>query len=277
MWGLGWQVVGAEAGAEGIGVAGDGAGGLEGDFVILDEACEVLFQGLHTECGAGFDGGIDLLGLAGGDEVGDGWGIDEDFASGDAAEGGVGLGGGEEVLDGDSAEDEGDLAADGFLFTGGEDGDEAFDGADAVAGVEGGEDEVAGFGGGDGGSDGGGVTDFADEDDIGVLAEGIDEGLVKARGIDADLALTDEGLDGEVDIFDGVFDGDDVAVAGTVNLVDEGGEGGGLAGAGGAGDDEEAVVVGAEIGEACGEAEFIEGAEAVFEAAECDGDGGGGV
>ncbi len=49
--------------------------------------------------------------------------------------------------------------------------DEADDGGGGVVGVEGGEDEVAGEGGLNADACGFGVADFADHDDIGVLAE----------------------------------------------------------------------------------------------------------
>ena len=53
--------------------------------------------------------------------------------------------------------------------------------------------------------------------------------------------LADDGAVVGVDELDGVLDGDDVAPLAPVDLVDEDGQGGGLAGAGGAGHQHEAV------------------------------------
>ena len=62
-------------------------------------------------------------------------------------------------------------------------------------------------------------------------------------------------------VLDGVFDGDDVVGAGLVEVGDHRGEGGGLAGANGAGDEDEAVMVGEEFvqrGDVLGVAEGFE-------------------
>jgi len=63
----------------------------------------------------------------------------------------------------------------------------------------------------------------------------------------ADFALRDVAAFGGLHDLDGVFDGDDVILARLVEPGDERGEGGGLAGADGAGDEDEAVVIGEEL------------------------------
>src|SRR5437867_7315461 len=81
------------------------------------------------------------------------------------------------------------------------------------------------------------VADFAEHDDVGGLAEhgAQGQGEGQADGF-ADLDL----VDAPEDVFDGVFDGDDFAV-GAVDEVEAGVKGGGFAGAGGAGDEQDAV------------------------------------
>ena len=86
----------------------------------------------------------------------------------------------------------GELDADLLLLVGGEGVDDAVDGAGRAGGVQRGEDQVAGFRGGDGGLDGLQVAHFADEDDVRVLAQGAAQALGKARHIDADFALVDD-------------------------------------------------------------------------------------
>ena len=108
--------------------------------------------------------------------------------------------------------------------------------------MEGTEDQVSGFGGFDGDGDGFEVAHFADEDDIGVFAQGGAQRGLKAFGVDVDFALVDEAAFVGVNELDGVFDGDDVGGAVAVDVVDHGGEGGGFTGASGASDDDEAFI-----------------------------------
>ncbi len=68
-----------------------------------------------------------------------------------------------------------------------------------VVGVQGAEDQVAGFGGGDGGAGGFQVAHFADEDHVGVLAEHVAKAAGEIGDVAADFAL----LDGAVDAGEG--------------------------------------------------------------------------
>ena len=86
----------------------------------------------------------------------------------------------------------GELHADLFLLIGGERVDDAVDRAGGAGGVQRAEHQVAGFGGGDGGGDRRQVAHFADEHDVGVLAQGAAEGFGEARHVHADLALHDD-------------------------------------------------------------------------------------
>ena len=77
--------------------------------------------------------------------------------------------------------------------------------------------------------------------------------------MDGDFALGDDALFVAVNEFDGFFDGDDVAAEVGIDVVEEGGEGGGLAGAGGAGDEDEAGAEVAEFLDDGGDAQLVEG------------------
>jgi len=110
--------------------------------------------------------------------------------------------------------------------------------------VHGGDHEVAGLGGADRHLDRLEVAQLADDDDVGILAQGAFERGGEGLGVGADLALGDVAADGGLHDLDGVLDRDDVVLAFLVQLGDERGEGGGLARADRAGDEDEAVVVG---------------------------------
>ena len=91
---------------------------------------------------------------------------------------------------------------------------------------------MAGFGEGQGVVHGFAVADFADEDHVGGLAQGVFEGGKPVFGVHAHFALGDDAVFVRVHEFDRVFDGDDVAVAVFVTVVDHGSQGSGFAGAG---------------------------------------------
>ena len=150
----------------------------------------------------------------------------------------------------------GELEDDLALGAAFEDADDAFQGVGDVGGMHGGEDEVAGFSGGEGGLDGFVIAHFADEDDVGVLAEDVDEGAIEGADVGEDFLLDDDGAIVLVDEFDGVFDGDDFAATFLVDEVDEVIEGGSFASAGGAGDEDEAVGFAGEVVEFFGQAKF---------------------
>ena len=108
-----------------------------------------------------------------------------------------------------------------------------------VLGVERGEDEVAGLGRGQRGRDRLEVAHLAEEDHVGVLAEGGAQRLGEGRRVGADLALVDDALLVPVQELDRVLDRDDVVGARAVDLVDQGGQRRRLTRAGRAGDEDE--------------------------------------
>ena len=116
---------------------------------------------------------------------------------------------------------------------------EARDGAGCVVGVERGENQVAGKRGADRDLGGVFVADFADHDDVGVLAEDGTEGAGEGEAdLGADLHLVYAGDF----VFDGVFDGDDPKIGG-IDFPEKRVKRGALAGARGAGDEDDAVRV----------------------------------
>ena len=73
------------------------------------------------------------------------------------------------------------------------------------------------------------VAHLADEDDVGVLAKRGPQGRGERLGVGSQLALVDHAALVHMQELYGVFDGDDVVRPGLVDLVDDGGQGGGLA------------------------------------------------
>jgi hypothetical protein len=257
-------------GAEFVGVVAVGEGGVAVDAAELDEFGEGLVHGHHAFGFAGGDEGAHLVVLAGADEVADGGGGDHDFDRG--VEAGV-ADGGDELLGDNGEQGEGELLADLRLVAGGEAVEDARHGLGGVVGVERGEDEMAGFGGGEGGSHGFGVAHLADEDDVGVLAEDGADGLGEGGRVVADLDLLDDGVAVGVLVLDGIFDGDDVVAAAGVDDVDERGHGGGLAASGGAGEQDEALFALHEAGQDGRQVEGFDGGDLGWEEADAGGEG----
>jgi hypothetical protein len=76
--------------------------------------------------------------------------------------------------------------------------------------------------------------------------------------LDGDLALGDNAFFVVVNELDRFLDGDDVAAEVGIDVIEQGGEGGGLAGAGGAGDEDETAAEVAEFFDDGGNAELLE-------------------
>ena len=164
-----------------------------------------------------------------------------------------------EELGDDAGETAAEHNANLVLFLGGKGVDNAVDGLRGVVGVECAEDEHAHRSAAEGEFDGLHLAHFAEENDVGVVAHRAFQGVRKGGGVFADLAVNDHTFFHRVDEFNGVLDGDDVAREVGVNVVDHRGERGRFAGAGGAGDDDEALVEVAEFFQRFGELERVEG------------------
>lgn len=195
-------------------------------------------EGHHTVLGLSFEEGGDLMQTAGADEIGDREGVFEDL-HGDAASAGSVC---NKSLADHVGERHGKLRCDFLGSFPWEHIDDAGDGALTVAGVEGGEDEVAGFCGGHGERDGFAVAHFADENDVWILAKGAFESCGEGGDVPAEFALGEEGGFAFEDVLDGVFEADDANGAVSVDVVGERGDGGGFAAAGVTGEQDEAAL-----------------------------------
>ena len=126
------------------------------------------------------------------------------------------------------------------LLLAGERVDDAVDGVHRPFGVEGGDEQVAGLRRGHGGEDGLMVPHFPQKDHIGGLAQAGPQPGQVILSVDGDLPLADDAALVAVQVLDGVLHGDDMALPGTVDLVDDAGLGGGFAAARLAGDQDHA-------------------------------------
>ena len=122
------------------------------------------------------------------------------------------VGGGQQLLGHDALERDRQLHAHLLLLVGREDVDDAVDGLRRVLGVQGGEHEVAGLGRGQRGRDRLEVAHLADEDHVGVLAQGGLEAEREALRVGAELALVDDAALVLVQELDRVLDRQDVLV-----------------------------------------------------------------
>ena len=102
--------------------------------------------------------------------------------------------------------------------------------------------EVARLGRAHPGADRPSVAHLAHEDDVRVLPHEIGQRLFEIRDIDADLALGDDGFVVDKEVLDGVLHGHDMTSPRPRDMVKHRGDGGGLAGAGGADDQDQPLV-----------------------------------
>ena len=180
----------------------------------------------------------------------------------------IAVGPGHEALADDAAQGAGEREAYLLLLVRREEVDDAVDGLLRVGRVQRRHDEVAGLGRGERRLDGLGVTHLADEDDVGVLPHRGAQRVGEVVGVDADLALVDHAELVVVEDLDGVLDRHDVDLAVVVDVVDHAGQRRGLAGAGRAGDQDQAAGLHRERGEHRRHAEVVERDGADADAAE---------
>ena len=247
-------------------------GGAEHDVRgNLALAVELHQGGVHQVvafAGGGGDDVGDLEGLAFADQVPDGGVHQHDFRCQHTA---VAALVGKQLLAENCLQAHGELDPDLGLLLGGEDVHDTVDGIGSGVGMQGGENQVAGFGGHQSGLDGGQVTHLTNQDHVRVCTEQGVQRVLEGFGIGANFPLVDDAHVGLVDVLDGVFQGDDVLVLGVVDLVQQAGQGGGLAGAGLAGDQNDALLELGELMDHLGQAQFIEGGDVVVQ--QTDGSG----
>src|SRR5205823_13409053 len=102
------------------------------------------------------------------------------------------------------------------------------------------------------------VAQLADQDDVGVLADGVLQRLVPVHDVQADLALVDDRLLVDEGELDGVLDGEDVQRLALVEVVEHRGDGRALAGAGDAGRDDQSFGIIAQLLDAGRQTELLE-------------------
>src|SRR5215469_6624301 len=231
-----------DAQLEFVGVRGACQSFIKGDELLGVKLEERLIKGLHAvlagACGDGVMNQARLVGID--DAIADIRGGDHHFDSRDAA---LVVGAAHQALRNDGFERGSKLQANLFLLGRREDRDNTLNGFGGVEGVQGGEHEVAGFGSEQRGRNGFEVAHFADQNHVRVLTKSGAQGGRKVRGVHFDFALIDETLFVAVQELDGVFDGDEVVGAGSVDAVNDGREGGGFTGTGGSGDKHEAALL----------------------------------
>ena len=114
----------------------------------------------------------------------------------------------------------------------GEHGHDSLHGLHGIRGMHGGKDKVPRHGGGDGGLHGFHVPHFAYDDDVRVFPQGAAQGFGKhSSGGQFPLGEPAEIVVEEV--FDGIFQRQDMAAGGVVDVIEHGGKRGGFAAPGG--------------------------------------------
>ncbi len=106
------------------------------------------------------------------------------------------------------------------LLVGREDVDDPVDGLSGRVRVERAEGQVTRLGDPQGGLDRLEVAHLADQNDVGILAQGRPEGVGEGVGVGVELPLVHEALLVLVQVLDGVLDGDHVLVTLAVDLVE---------------------------------------------------------
>ena len=150
------------------------------------------------------------------DHAADGGRHRHDFKGGDQPS----ADGGDQLLRYDRVQYHGELDGDLRLLVGLEDVDDSVDGVGGADGVQGGEDQMAGLRRRHGRRDGFVIPHLAEEDDVGTLPEGSPQSRHIAMGVGADLPLADNALFMAVQVFQRVFQCDDVLLHIAVDIVD---------------------------------------------------------
>ena len=218
---------------------GDREGHFAADLLLEIELGQRLVERLHPRFFLGqLHLAVDHVQLALADEVADGRVGDEDLHSQDAASA---VGPGQEGLGQDRFQGHREHDPDLGLVLRREDVDDARNRLRGRVGMQGGEGQVPRFGYPDGHLHGFQVAHFADQDDIGILAQDGPQGIGIGQRVGEQLALVDQRFLGGEKILDGVFDGDNVDRPLGVDVLDHAGQARRLAAPGGPGDEDEAA------------------------------------
>ena len=203
--------------------------------------------------------------LALADQVADRRGRDQHLGGDDPAHP---IGGRQKLLRDDPLQGDRELSAHLPLLLRREDVDDPVHGLGGRLGVQGGEDEVAGLGRGQRRGDRLQIAHLADQDHVGVLAQGGAKAEGEVRRVGADLALVDDRAFVLVQELDRVLDRQDVVLVLAVDHVDHRRQGRRLARAGRAGDEHEATRFGGQLAQHLRHAERVEGGDVLRHEAE---------
>ena len=102
------------------------------------------------------------------------------------------------------------------------------------------------------------VANFADENDVGILAHGIANSSGERVGINADFTLLELRLVIIENVFDGIFDGDDPHGGAFVDLLNQGPEGGAFPLPCRPGDEDQTAWFRNEVGEGSRKIQFLQ-------------------
>ena len=214
-------------------------GGIGADLALAEQGDQGgVHQVVALRAGGG-DGIGDLGGLALADQIADRRGDGHDLGGQNAATAAVM---GQELLADNGLQAHGKLHPDLGLLLCGENIHDAVNGVRSGVGMQGGEDQMARLGRDQRRLDGGQGAHFANQDHIRVLPEDGLQAVGVGAGILTHLTLVDDALVGGIDVLDGIFQRDDVLALGMIDLVQQAGQSGGLAGAGLAGDQDDALL-----------------------------------
>ncbi len=133
------------------------------------------------------------------------------------------------------------MDSDLLLLVGREGVDDPVDGALGPGGVQRAKDHVTGLGRGDRTFDRFQVAHFADQDHVRIHPQGSTQGFAERRHVDTNLALVHRATLVLVVVLDRILERDHMVIHRVVHVVDHAGQGGRLATAGGAGDQEQAA------------------------------------
>ena len=253
----------AEIHLEGFGVGGFEERFLFGDQFGFHQFEERLVESLHAFIGAGFDGGKEFVEAVFFDEFADGTRVEHDLDGGNNAAGGRG----NEALADDSLQGGRELPANLVAFVRGEKVESAADRGVRGGRVQRGQHQMAGVRSGEGGHEGLAVAHFSDDDDVGILAHDVNEGAFEAERVEADFALFDDRLFVVEHVLDRVFEGDDVALLGFVDVLDHRGQRAGFTAARGAGHQDDAALRASDFAQLLRQVQILEGRHVRFDEA----------
>src|SRR3989440_1413488 len=212
---------------------------LARDLALIQQLLDRGVHGAHAELPTRLHGVLELVELALAYEVGGSRGVHQNLERRHAA---LAVGALQQLLRDDAPQRGRQHGAHVRLLVGGERVHHAVDGRRRAVGVQRTHDEDAHLRRGDGEAHGLEVAQLADQDHVGVFAQGGVQRGGEARAVHADLALADEAALSLVHELDRVLDGEDMALHAPVDVVDHRRERGGLARTGLAGHQDQSVI-----------------------------------